>query len=173
MLVGYPSDQSRRDPAAAHQLVPIILSAEAHLYSIKKLCADRCHALEELRCVFSTSTHIQRDAEFGARLEAPSMTFPQPLTLTVTPLCAPKSCKSPFKGYMTSGAGANTINGLSLREGIRTPWLPLPLLPSPADEGLVASLSEIPRPLTTVSGNDGGGGLNDSNSEIPSPRRTG
>lgn len=74
------------------------------------------------------------------------MTSPQPFSSTLTPLCLAISCNSPFKGYMTSGLGANTTSGLS------------PVVKAFArelDKARTESDSETPKPRTGGSDSDG------------------
>jgi hypothetical protein len=47
------------------------------------------------------------------RLEAPSITSPQPFTSTSTPFFWLRSCKFPLRGYITSSLGLKITNGLS------------------------------------------------------------
>jgi hypothetical protein len=47
------------------------------------------------------------------RLEAPSITSPQPFTSTSTPFFWLRSCKFPRRGYITSSLGLKITNGLS------------------------------------------------------------
>lgn len=87
--------------------------------SIKQFRTNRCHTFEKLGCSIQSqfpaalSRLFHRAMANNLRLEAPSIKSPHPLTSTSTPLCALRSCNSPFSGYITSAVGANTTSGLS------------------------------------------------------------
>lgn len=69
--------------------------------SVKQFCTNRCHTFEKLGCPCKKSIPspaLYRAMAKNSRLEAPSIKSPHPLTSTSTPLCALRSCNSPFSG---------------------------------------------------------------------------
>lgn len=158
-LAVYPSGQSTRGRAAKKRVrfltnnpLPRVVYT-TYFNSIKQFRTNRCHTFEKLGCFIQSqfsaalSRLFHRAMANNLRLEAPSIKSPHPLTSTSTPLCALRSCNSPFSGYITSAVGANTTSGLSGAS------LSFPSSPPPDDDvdeeakvGRQASFSDMPSP---------------------------
>jgi hypothetical protein len=62
---------------------------------------------------------IEVEGNRDLRLEAPSITSPQPFTSTSTPFFRLRSCKFPLRGYITSSLGLKITSGLfSISSGL-------------------------------------------------------
>lgn len=163
----------------ARQLCKCTCRSVTYLDSVEQLRTDRRDPLEELsyldqlQILVNISTlQLERPltdfesprTKADSRLEAPSITSPQPFTSTSTPLLRPRSCKSPLRGYITSGPGAKTTKD------------PRPCGPAGVDadaEGREPSFSDTPSPriLSAYEEEDDPAGRRPSLSDTPSPRR--